>query len=484
MSKFWHVPDAVGELDIAPYPGPQTEFLQCPADILVTGGAAGGGKSYSLLFDCLKYSPLPGWHGIIFRRLTTELTTGGGIWDTARSFFGKVYGSALKCVSSPHHVVKFPNGGTLEFRHLQRDDTVESFKSSQYDWIGFEEATQFTEHQFFYMASRNRSPMGYPCRIRLTTNPDADSWLKDFLSWWIDQETGYAIPARSGTARHFYRNQDDDTLNWYSTRAAAEKGNADLFRLGIAPKSVVFIPSSIEDNPTLYAPGSQYFANLMSLPLVERERLAKGNWLITASDGLFKREWFQVVGAIPAAGGIRYVRAWDLAATAERDGKDPCYTVGVLMAVDANGVFYVVDVARFRSEPLGVINAMVGIASQDRQKYGSVQIAFEEEGGSGGKFAAGQIIRALAGFNIESVRPDNNKEARAKPFISQAQANNVKLVNGPWIGDYLNELVRFPFGKFADQVDATSLAFSRIAGKKNVTAGTSAEVIKQMLGKR
>src|ERR1700747_920653 len=69
----------------------------------------------------------------------------------------------------------------------------------------FDELTHFTAHQFFYMVSRNRSTCGVRPYIRSSCNPDADSWVADFLAWWIDPETGLAIPERAGVRRYYVR---------------------------------------------------------------------------------------------------------------------------------------------------------------------------------------------------------------------------------------------------------------------------------------
>ena len=69
----------------------------------------------------------------------------------------------------------------------------------------FDELTHFSAHQFFYMVSRNRSTCGVRPYIRATCNPDADSWVAEFLAWWIDQETGLPIPERAGVLRYYIR---------------------------------------------------------------------------------------------------------------------------------------------------------------------------------------------------------------------------------------------------------------------------------------
>lgn len=66
------------------------------------------------------------------------------------------------------------------------------------------------------MMSRNRSTCGVRPYIRATCNPDADSWVAELIAWWIDQDTGYPIPERSGRIRYFIRY--DDKMIWGDTR--------------------------------------------------------------------------------------------------------------------------------------------------------------------------------------------------------------------------------------------------------------------------
>ncbi len=93
---------------------------------------------------------------------------------------------------------RWPGGGKIKFAHLQFDSTVYDWQGAQITLICFDELTHFSKHQFFYMVSRNRSTCGVRPYIRATCNPDADSWVADFLAWWIDPETGLPIPERAG----------------------------------------------------------------------------------------------------------------------------------------------------------------------------------------------------------------------------------------------------------------------------------------------
>src|SRR5438067_9428389 len=125
----------------------------------------------------------------------------GGLWDESQNFYPRLGGT-------PHlraQEWRWPRGGKIKFSHLQLRTTVHDWQGAQITLICFDELTHFTAHQFFYMVSRNRSTCGVRPYIRATCNPDADSWVAEFLAWWIDPETGLPIPERAGMLRYYVR---------------------------------------------------------------------------------------------------------------------------------------------------------------------------------------------------------------------------------------------------------------------------------------
>src|SRR6266849_2980154 len=136
--------------------------------------------------------------------------------------------------------------------------------------------THFTAHQFFYLLSRNRSTCGVKPYIRATWNPDADSWVAEFLAWWIDPETGFAIPERAGVLRYYIRvsgkiiwaDQPEDLIQHLPPPETLPPGVDPP-----QPISVTFIPASVFDNPALLQVNPEYLAWLLALPLLESERL-------------------------------------------------------------------------------------------------------------------------------------------------------------------------------------------------------------------
>lgn len=260
-------------MEIRPQPGPQERFLRTSADIAVYGGAAGGGKSWALLLEPLRHIANPRFGAVIFRRTYPEITNQGGLWDESGLLYG---GTGATSRTDPLDWV-FESGARVGFRHLQREAHKYAWQGSQVPLIGFDELTHFSESQFFYMLSRNRSTCGVRPYVRATTNPDASSWVKRFLAPWLDRK--FPDPARSGEVRWFVRVKGE--IHW--ARAAGEL--KERFGEKEQPKSCTFIKASVYDNKILLAKDPGYLANLMALPPVERARLLDGDWDIV-NEGL------------------------------------------------------------------------------------------------------------------------------------------------------------------------------------------------------
>ncbi len=170
--------------------------------------------------------------------------------------------------------------------------------------------------------------------------------------------------------------------------------------------------------------------------------------------GLFKRQWFQIVDAVPAE-ARREVRRWDLAATIQKDSNDPDWTVGLKMATDGTR-FYIKDVVRFRDAGDMVRRSIKNTASVDGH---ACHIEIPQDPGQAGKDQAKNIIGQNAGFRISAMRETGDKGTRAEPFGAQLEAGNVYLLKGDWNEAFIEELCGFPVGH-DDQVDAASGAFA------------------------
>ena len=186
---------------------------------------------------------------------------------------------------------------------------------------------------------------------------------------------------------------------------------------------------------------------------------------------MFRREWFQTVSEAPRdAERIRY---WDKASSPNSGA----YTAGVLLARDRRGVFFVEDVRRGQWGPHERDTMIEQTAREDAYKYrGEVTIWVESEGGFG-REVTDNIVRKLAEFPVYRdpvsaqgtrikggvVLPGDAKIRRAMPFSAQAENGNVRIVSGEWNGDFLDELAMFPEYSYADQCDAASAAYLKLA---------------------
>ena len=450
------------QIVIKPQPGPQEAFLATPADVCIYGGAAGGGKTYGLLMEAMRHKSDPDFGAVIFRRNYTQVTAQGGLWDSSRSLYRYIRGATSRKTPKLHW--EFSSGARVNFAHLGSDDDCESWQGSQIAMIGFDELTHFSRYQFFYMMSRNRTDSDVKPYIRATCNPDADSWVAEFIAWWIDQDTGYPIPERSGKIRYMVRINDE--LLWGDTKQEVIEKGADEEEI----KSVTFIASTLQDNQILMKHNPGYLANLKALPLVERERLLYGNWKIKPAAGLFFKR--SQVGAFLEAvpdDVISWARGWDLAATSEDEDGDPAYTAGVLIGKRRNGRYVVANVTNVRLDADDVRKHIKSTCTMDKQKYKRVVERLPQDPGQAGKDQAKSYIKMLAGFIVKAIPETGSKETRAEPFASQWQAGNVDLVIGEWNEMYLTQLESFPESKFKDMVDASSSAFAEIESRNAAT---------------
>lgn len=449
---------------ISPQEGPQEKFLATNADICVYGGSAGGGKSYGLLLTPLRYKNTPGFTCTIFRKNYNQIFSQGGLWDEANNIYSQIEGAEKKNIDGSW-VFRKKSGeicGRVKFAHLDRDDAVHNWQGSQICEICFDELCHFSEKQFFYMLSRNRSTCGVKPFVRATCNPDADSWVAEFISWWIDQDTGYPIPERSGVKRWFIRR--DEKIYW------ADKKSQLWDQFGLVtpedrdePKSVTFIASSVYDNKELLKINPSYLANLKSLSLIERERLLNGNWKIKPSAGMyFKRVQLGNILEVIPNDVIQWVRCWDLAATEKDESGDAAYTAGVLMGKRRNGRYIVADVINKQMAASDVRQTIRLTAQEDRAKYKRVRIRLPQDPGQAGKEQAQSYVKLLSGFDVTTVPESGSKESRAEPMAAQWQAGFFDILHADWNDSYLEQLENFPEWKFKDMVDASANGFTEL----------------------
>ncbi|MER8846034.1 phage terminase large subunit [Mesorhizobium australicum] len=445
---------------IRPQPGPQTTFLGSSADIAIYGGAAGGGKTWALLMEPLRHVANPGFGAVFFRRNLTQVRNEGGLWDESEKLYPHL---SAQPRSAPDLSWTFPSGAGVSFAHLEHEKTIYNWQGSQIPLICFDELTHFSAKQFWYMLSRNRSMCGVRPYVRATCNPDADSWVAEFIAWWIDQETGFAIPERAGVIRWFVR--IGDAIIWADSKEELAHHVNPIDGQPIPPKSVTFIPAKLSDNALLMAADPGYLANLMAQPTVERERLLGGNWKIRPAAGLlFQRGWCEVVDAVAA--GVTWMRGWDLASTPKVEGNDPDGTAGTKIGKLPDGRYIVGHHVKDFLSPAGVERLIKNTADADGI---TTKISLPQDPGQAGKSQVTNLVKLLVGFDARATPESGDKVTRFSPFSAQAEAGNVLVLRAPWNEPWFSALEGFPEAAHDDDADSTSRAFNALIDASTYT---------------
>lgn len=184
---------------------------------------------------------------------------------------------------------------------------------------------------------------------------------------------------------------------------------------------------------------------------------------------LFPREFWGHADAAPPP-GLRVCRAWDLAGTAGRGD----FTAGVLLGVDPQGAWWVLDVARGQWDTDRVEDMVLALADQDRAEFGRCPVIIEDQPGAAGKAWGRRWVRhILVGHVVELVAPQGSKVWRADALSSSQRKGLVSLVGGAWVDAFVGECALFgtDFARHDDQVDAVALAFNHLAGRGRRVVG-------------
>lgn len=307
---------------IEPQKGYQEIALSSPADIVIGGGAAGSGKTFALLLEPLRHINNKGFGGVIFRRLTTQIKSEGGLWDESKELYYRLQ-------ANPNQTELqwvFPSGAKIKFSHLEHEKNVTSWQGSQIPYIGFDELTHFSKQTFFYLLSRNRSNCGVKPYVRATCNPDPDSWVYELIKWWIGED-GFPIPERQGVLRYFVK--DGDSMIWgdsveqclnkaeYFLRPLVEASGIEAKHF---VKSLTFVGGSVYENKKLLNVNPEYLANLAAQDEQTRLQLLQGNWKVSLNpDDVYQYTAFKDIfnNSFVQPGENRYITV-DVATT----GKD------------------------------------------------------------------------------------------------------------------------------------------------------------------
>jgi hypothetical protein len=223
----------------------QHAALWVNAKELMYGGAAGGGKSDFLLMAALQYVDVPEYAAIIFRKTYTDLSLPGALMDRAHLWLDQT-DARWDAVDKRW---EFPSGASLSFGYLKSELDKYRYQSAEFQYIAFDELTQFPIEDYQYLFSRLRGPAEgagslarVPLRMRSASNPGGQghAWVK---KRFIDKEWDPEDP--------------DDSYERAQSR--------------------VFIPASLYDNEeNVNVP--QYEESLKNLDRQTRKQLLDGDW--------------------------------------------------------------------------------------------------------------------------------------------------------------------------------------------------------------
>ena len=242
-----------------PNPGPQTDFLSSTEQEVLYGGSAGGGKSYAMVADPVRYMNNPRSNKLLVRRSTEELRE-------LISISKQLYPEAIPGIKFLERDKTWvaPSGASLWMSYLDRDDDVMRYQGQAFNWIGFDELTQWSSpYAWDYMRSRLRTTTasGLPLYMRATTNPGGAG------HFWVKKK--FIDPSPYNKA-FWATNSEGEVITWPKGHT---KEGKPLFKRR-------FIPANLFDNPYLSSDG-MYEANLLSLPEHQRRQLLEGDWSIS-----------------------------------------------------------------------------------------------------------------------------------------------------------------------------------------------------------
>ena len=253
-------------MELKAQPGPQSLFMEIKDNIPLVfyGGAAGGGKSWSLLVHALQFTDCPNFYAVFFRKTVKQLER--TLWKEAK----KIYGPFLRYQSGPKKgkfigaanikekdkLIIFPSGAIIEFSYLDSDQTTEeNWQGAELTAAYFDEFTHFSEYSFNYVRTRMRSDSKYSSFIRCSLNPHPNHFVRKYVNLYIDQKTGLADKDLSAKSAYFVFDHGELVTSFDKETLLEKFPNKK-------PREYTFIPSSLSENKAMLAHNPDYADNL------------------------------------------------------------------------------------------------------------------------------------------------------------------------------------------------------------------------------
>lgn len=448
---------------------PQYDFLSCSADWALFGGAAGGGKTHAISLDPLRHcqgpSANPMFRGAIFRRTFPDLTQPGGLLDHCKQIYEPL-GAVYNHTSAEF---RFQCGAKISLETLQYSKDLNSFLGAQFDALYVDEAASFTLNQIMFLWSRCRSKSGVKPVLRMSANPDNDSFLFKLIYWWLDPATGFPDQSKKGVIRHFVATGED--FEWF------DEPQFDPTTGERISTSMTFIPSKLSDNKALQESDPAYRRRLLQLPESDRQRFLDGCWLASSSTGSeWPREFFLDLyveeDQYPIPENRNCVRMFTVDPSKGRSVKEGDYSA-IVCNCETNDLAYIdADLARrhpsqiiedlflFCEKPIHRIgtNDMIGIESLQFQSLfrDMIQIYAKEHP----EYALSKFLHM--GNPIIPVEDTLPKAMRIRRLDGPIRSRRLRFLKNPGTTLLLQQLKQFDGqdkkGKHDDGPDALDMA--------------------------
>lgn len=427
--------------------GGQENILSSEADITISGGCRGGSKTFSLLLEAEYDIPKNNFRAIILRKTLDDLSD---IADTSMKLFDQ---DGIYNRSKNDMTWNFNAGGWLKFSY--HDDEYQSFcdrfRGKQYAYIGIDEVTQIAFNKFKFLLTSNRNAYGIRNRIVGTCNPDPDSWVAKFISWWIGED-GLPIKERDGVIRYCFMPSDYvEDIVWGDTKEEVFEKCKDIILQHWSPeynrygtpedlfiKSVCFTEAKLSENVALMSSDPSYLANLVNQSEEQRARDLDGNWKYkSVGEDVIKLSDMEnfYSNAEQRADEQRYMTA-DVAF----DGGDQCFFV-LWVGNHIEDMFFC---QRNSKDTIATINALL-----DRWRVRQENFAYDLLG-------VGQVVK---GFFQKAI-PYNAREAVEEKYRGMYYNLNAQVAY--YFADHIKD------GTYSINPDLLNI---RISGKgyKNIT---------------
>lgn len=257
------------------------------------------GKTAGAVLMCAEPSLDPNFRGVFLRNNLGDLRSGGGILDE----FKNMYRGGINVVESGEPRAEFPSGARIDVTHIAdqtREKVRQRFKGRQYDLIYFDEMTGFSWECFVEVCTRNRGTGKWTGKIRGTTNPDRNHWLRVFLDWYIGVD-GFIRPDRDGVIRYFYiAGESVKDVVWGDDKDSVYRqckididrklkrinGNSGKATYKDLIRSFTFYLGKMSENVASIGNNSGYVGAVAMSGGRNAEQLLEGNWNVSPNEDL------------------------------------------------------------------------------------------------------------------------------------------------------------------------------------------------------